>query len=306
MIKEGKKKNNIYISLARSFDDSSVKDDVSKGVHLVSSSYICDTDLLEYSILDNKISINLAQKIVIIKIVHIDQGLNIKLNSDSLRIENRINYNLIYKGNYLDVYEVNLLEFFYKYENNDEYLLSVLGSLIGAPNDTSKRLFDDAFLSKTIFHFENFSWFTILILFKLFNIKISGGSNNKRHILSSVEFNLSIFLYMNEITDIKSIYASFKNPDLQINSKLDTNYYYPNIEDQDSDLYSNTNYKYTKNLVLINKNILSLYLTGRMMYELYIIDNNEKNSRDNIKDKNDAISRYNLELSNINSNNLSD
>jgi DNA-directed RNA polymerase, mitochondrial len=50
--------------------------------------------------------------------------------------------------------------------------------------------------SNNIYIFKNTDWSTIVMKFRLLGIIVSGGKNNKRHLLSHIEMRLALFLYI--------------------------------------------------------------------------------------------------------------
>ena len=65
-------------------------------------------------------------------------------------------------------------------------------------------------LNQYFFIFENLNWFTVQLIFKNLNIVLSGGTLNKRHIVSTTNFNLIKFLISLDFKD-KDIYNSFSH-----------------------------------------------------------------------------------------------
>lgn len=63
-------------------------------------------------------------------------------------------------------------------------------------------------INNVLFVFENLNWVTLQLLLKTININISGGSVTKRHLLSTANFNLALFL-INLGYSAKDIYSSF-------------------------------------------------------------------------------------------------
>nr|YP_010759113.1 hypothetical protein QEO35_mgp06 [Hericium alpestre]WEX32027.1 hypothetical protein [Hericium alpestre] len=79
---------------------------------------------------------------------------------------------------------------------------------------------------KPLFIFEDLIWSNIVFLLKMIEINISGGSGTHRHLLSTTQFDLFVYLmdmdiFKNEIYKLrKFIYNSYKLP----YSKVDYNY----------------------------------------------------------------------------------
>ena len=84
-----------------------------------------------------------------------------------------------------------------------------------------------------IFIFQGLSWSNIVLLFKINNMIINGGSISRRHKLSISEYRLGMFLYMLHYWDKSGFY----------NSYTDKSYTSPKIEDYYNDLleYDNDN-----------------------------------------------------------------
>lgn len=72
-----------------------------------------------------------------------------------------------------------------------------------------------------IFIFNGIIWSNIVLMFNSINIKVYGGSGTKRHLLSTVQAQLTGFLYLlNDMNIDKSIiYASFNKPS-SVNTKI--------------------------------------------------------------------------------------
>ena len=118
-------------------------------------------------------------------------------------------------------------------------------------------------LNQYFFIFENLNWFTVQLIFKNLNIVLSGGTLNKRHIVSTTQFNLIKFLISLDFKD-KDFYNSFKygtkkyesikEISLKGDSKIlhmDKNLILKIIKDKIKLLLS----KITENLSIINKEI---------------------------------------------------
>lgn len=80
---------------------------------------------------------------------------------------------------------------------------------------------------KPLFIFEDFSWFTFVKLLKVMDIKITGGSTTKRHLLSTLDYDLFVYadvlfkqcnLKFNEIR--KLIFDSY-NSKIQVKNSVD-------------------------------------------------------------------------------------
>lgn len=75
-------------------------------------------------------------------------------------------------------------------------------------NDSNKNLYN-----RTVFIFKDISWSNIVLIFRICNIHISGGSNSKRHLISTNQINLIEFLlYLDNFNiDLTMINKSFKD-----------------------------------------------------------------------------------------------
>ena len=60
--------------------------------------------------------------------------------------------------------------------------------------------------------FENINWTNLQLLFKYNKIVISGGSNNKRHLLSTIDYSLTRFILIlgYSLNDVFKSFNSFK------------------------------------------------------------------------------------------------
>jgi hypothetical protein len=88
---------------------------------------------------------------------------------------------------------------------------------------TKYILKNDPLLKSMIFIFENLSWAEIVLLFRLNNLNISGGSNTLRHILSPVQLRLAQFITCIEGMNSSKIVESFhlsKNKSKQVGINL--------------------------------------------------------------------------------------
>lgn len=118
-------------------------------------------------------------------------------------------------------------------------------------------------LNQYIFIFKNLNWFTLQLIFKNWNITLSGGTLNKRHIVSTTQFNLIKFLISLDFKD-KDFFNSFKYGTKNYESikeisfkgeslilHMDKNLILKIIKDKNKLLLS----KITENLNIINKDI---------------------------------------------------
>lgn len=114
---------------------------------------------------------------------------------------------------------------------NDELLSNVLGGL------GSSSLNSNNVIQKSLFIFSNQMWSNILLKFKINNIDISGCSSAKRHILQTVDYQLSLFLsraFKSHYTIQELLYNSYKDPILSSTIPIEYyknyNLYYPGLK----------------------------------------------------------------------------
>ena len=78
---------------------------------------------------------------------------------------------------------------------------------------------------QNIFVFKNIDWNEITFFFKELNLDLSGGSNNKKHLLSPIQYKLSLFIWILKGNQgMKSITESF-NIERYSNDKKLLNYF---------------------------------------------------------------------------------
>jgi len=68
---------------------------------------------------------------------------------------------------------------------------------------------EDSEYKNIIIEFENLNWNQILIKFRKFDVILSGGSNTKRHLISPVQYRLSMFIACTGIDGYYSVKNSF-------------------------------------------------------------------------------------------------
>lgn len=99
------------------------------------------------------------------------------------------------------------------------YLLFNL--IFGMPN--SKNIKDkEAVYRNTLFEFTGITWNNIVLLFKLYNIDISGGTITKRHTVTSQQFDFISYisrLYSDKYELDKVLYFSYSNSKLLLSTK---------------------------------------------------------------------------------------
>lgn len=124
----------------------------------------------------------------------------------------------------IHLYEVNLLYFF---NNINNYINNFKGSYVFDENLLKDKLvkdrmnlidnntnykYLDLILSSPIYVFEGISWNNILLIFKLNDLNLNGGSISKRHKLNINEYKLSLFLsYSDLLCSRNAFYNSYKD-----------------------------------------------------------------------------------------------
>ena len=123
------------------------------------------------------------------------QNFDIKANLSNLQNFKIISviYPQILKSNKIINFDYNLLgkDLSFSYNNNISYLIINLEGFFYI----TRNLYDNLQKNNIIFHFKGFNWYDILIIFKVHDIIISGGSNTFKHILSPVSTRLALFLF---------------------------------------------------------------------------------------------------------------
>ena len=99
---------------------------------------------------------------------------------------------------------------------NENFLYLIFNSENLNPYISKEDILKDwnSILNNCLFIFEEINWLCLQLLFKLININISGGSNNRRQYLSTTDFNLSMFLSLLDFR-ASDIYLSFNNLKVQ-------------------------------------------------------------------------------------------
>lgn len=103
---------------------------------------------------------------------------------------------------------VYLIEnFLMSINNRIEGFESFLQILIGNYFEIEKT--NHSLLNNVLFVYQDITWSTIQLIFRLINIDVSGGSISKRHMISTAEYNLSRILYTLDYR-LEDIYNSSK------------------------------------------------------------------------------------------------
>ena len=216
--------NYIYAVLARSFDNNLNNNNV----HLISSVYY-SKNLLDVGILERYSK--RVSKVCYVLYIYND------IVSDSEDIE--LGLQFVEK---LESSERCRNEYFYEVYLGISVLLQSLGGsslnnsteviyqkdiielIIGDVLSRSKDY--NSILNNVLFVFIGLNWDIIKHIFKYCNIGLSGGTITKRNILSSVEYNLSTFLFMlgvkyKDVYESFSIYSGNKHKQLLLQDKFD-------------------------------------------------------------------------------------
>jgi hypothetical protein len=193
-------KFNLLGTMARSHDTYHVKNQI---IHLVMTCTYCGSlgDLFD----PDQINSNTTDKALLIKIVN-------SFDTDICDEFEEINDNTV-----MCTYSVGYIT---KNIGKHNKLLILLEQLYGSRNLPQKLIIDRSNLTfykkdefnqgNVFFIFENLHWFNIKHLFNMIGISISGGSINKRHLLSVTQLNLFKFFLMLKL-DIKYMWRTTTN-----------------------------------------------------------------------------------------------
>lgn len=172
-------------------------------------------------------------------------------------------------------YTINL-----KLLKNFKYLVNL--NLLGLMKNENHLLLELDY--NFIFIFNDITWSNIVFLFKLSGINLYGGSNNRRHLLSTVQIKLTTFLFLINNFEINNnlIYESFNNI-TKLNTKID----YEIVS-----LIKQGNYFNTDNIfeIIANKGYIVnrrdneiYYLKINMIIRLYLLIKENLDNLDDIK-----------------------
>jgi hypothetical protein len=234
--------NKLYLiaTLARSFDQYHVKN---KQIHLIASIFYTNKDLINnISLLRNNSDIH-----IIIRLL--------RKEDDYFKV-------IEHNANSVEFYcsLTHLLD-----ESINNGLEHFLGELIGS-YDLKSKISGEIF-NNVYFIFEDITWLNLQLFFKNIKIKVSGGSITRRQILSTNQYNLSIFLLKlgynyddiyNSINIIKDISSENLESKYSMDDKnLILTYiemcFYKELENIQSEKYS-----FEKDIKLLKGNISTL------------------------------------------------
>lgn len=196
----------LYTTFTRSIDNYHKINDI---IHLISSVFYCDELITNYSRL-TKYHHN-SKYIYIFHFnffnLHLFNNLDTKDFSflspysptsriyDNKLIEIKIDMSWFFISYYLSPYSRN--------NEFELFLLELTSELSPSNNELTKN----NILNNCYFIFEQTNWVSLQIIFRSLNIDLSGGSTSRRHLLSTADVHLSIFLNLLGIK-IDSVYKS--------------------------------------------------------------------------------------------------
>jgi hypothetical protein len=272
----------LLVCFARSYDKIHIK---SKRIHLVSSvvssSYGFDLNDIDYSFLKEKMERKMYRSTYYVFNV-VDEY----ANKENLALIDRL-YNIDNRGvtinNYYNCVRVinigiNSLLTFLEDDGNklnitNDFITDIFGDI-----DSKKKNFD-SICQDSVFIFRNICWSSIVLLFKLKGIDISGGSNSKRHILSTVDATLKEFLdlfygYNTDFINKYIIYESFKNKNGYLSSFINLDFYKNMLENNKNlkDFFEETNICW-KDIGKISKGISKYQSSDDLFDTKYLIIN---------------------------------
>lgn len=168
-------KSYIIASLAQSFDDYHT---TNHQIHLLGSIFYTHNEVH----IKNLVGKNIPNTYVIFRLLSLNKPEG----------EDLISY---YKhSDKVHEYVLNINDFLGLILENDKYVQNFENSVINLLIEEKESANNFSF-KNAIFIFEGISWFTLQLLFKYSGVILSSGSVNKRHILSTTQFNLSKFLF---------------------------------------------------------------------------------------------------------------
>lgn len=270
----------LLVCFARSYDETHIK---SKRIHLTSSVVMSSYDInfsdIDFSFLKEKMERGMYRNSY-----YVFNVVNEYDNRDGLPLIDRF-YNIENKKavqNYYNCVRVINIEFdtLLTYLEDDGNKLNITNDFItdifGNIESTKKNF--DSICQDSVFIFRNTSWSNIVLFFKLKGIDISGGSNSKRHILSTVDATLKEFLdllygYNTNFINKHIIYESFKNKDGYLSSLIDLNVYKNMLDDNkyfNDKLQEKTSWK---NIEKISKELSNWDTSGQEKGIPFLISN---------------------------------
>ena len=187
----------IMACFCRSFDEGHLK---KEKIHLISSIVYSD---VVFSVSDFGERISRMDSVNIFYIFVVYEN-----NSMMEYFKRRNSLQGVYSGRVV-VYEITVDQVIdlFIYEKNNKYFLNFFGKI----NEKYKDF--DSIGSNCLFLFVGLFWSTVVLLFKIKGIEISGGNSSKRHVLNTIDFQLINFLediYCNRQIIKKIIYNSLK------------------------------------------------------------------------------------------------
>lgn len=242
---------------------------------------------------ENYSSYNENKKFIIVNVVNNFLEKSARLN-DNILIDS--------SNSYINININDVISLFNKNPINDTSELISL--LFGSLYDTSKSK-DKEMKNNIIFLFSNINWSNVVLLFKLCNVDVSGGSITKRHCINTNEIILSNFLLyiFKDMEKIKNIvYNNYKNS--LLSNKISLDYY-----KKDVDTKENLINKKIKNLNIskfedeLNLPNFKLINDGKnnILVNLMIITNLNLLIKIIIWNYDNYLEKYNLNLKKLNS-----
>jgi len=165
----------LLVTLGRSLDSYHSEH---KQLHLLGSCFYTN----DYNF--NNLVTNTNRRHLIIRLVMSDMyEISVRWSKDKFACE--LQFDLFY---FLSIFSS------FKFEDINEHLLSALSSLnIDSEYYREMKKVENLMLH-SLFVFEGINWFTLQVLFKHFNIILSGGTISKRNVLTTSQFLLSKYL----------------------------------------------------------------------------------------------------------------
>lgn len=226
----------LLVCFARSFDEAHIK---RKRIHLASSVVKSSYDVvfsdIDFSFLKEKMEKGMYRSTYYV--FNVVDNFNNKDNFPLINLFDNVGKSWsVQVANYFDCVRVINIEFglllILLEEADDDNKLNLtndfLTEFLGTKESTKKNF--DSICQDSVFIFRNIDWSYLILLFKIKGIDISGGSNTKRHILSTVDATLKEFLdlfygYNTNFINKHIIYESFKNKDGYLSSFINLNTY---------------------------------------------------------------------------------
>ena len=161
---------------------------------------------------------------------------------------------ILYKDSNINIIYINIFEFMKSVSENVDFLRIYFAENIKNKNinryevvgKTSELyLHDNMRYNNIIITFDGITWSNIRFLFKLCGITIYGGSSSKRHLLSTVQKSLVMYLQLlnNMSIDPAIVYKSYMNNN-ELSNKYDKNLIY-NLREYGENILKLIEYKTT-------------------------------------------------------------